>query len=122
GKSHLVRVLEYLWRDVELPDGSRARQLVSLPDDVKGHLVELSTVGKRQGGLWSAAGTLASGKSEAVRLAFLSVLFESAGLPEQYSRARFTIWAQQNDYLDAVRAAVEAEGRTYEKEVHDLYV
>jgi hypothetical protein len=122
GKSHLVRVLEYLWRDVELPGGDRARGLVTLPDDVRDHLTELSTAGKRLGGLWSAAGTLASGKSDAVRLAFLSVLFESAGLPEEYARARFTIWARENDYLDPLRAAIEAESRTFQKEIHDLYV
>jgi hypothetical protein len=122
GKSHLVRVLEYLWRDVEMPGGDRARDLVSPPDEIRDHLTELSTAGKRLGGLWSAAGTLASGKSDAVRLAFLSVLFESAGLPEEYARARFTIWARKNGYLDAVRAAVEAEGRTLDKEMHDLYV
>lgn len=69
GKSHLIRVLEYLWRDVELPGGERARQLVNLPDDIRDHLTELSTAGKRLGGLWSAAGLLASGKSDAVRLA-----------------------------------------------------
>src|SRR6266700_819585 len=91
GKSHLVRVLEYLWRDTNLPNGETARSVVNLPDDVSDHLTELSTAGKRLGGLWSAAGTLGSGKSEAVRLAFLSVLFESAGLPEQYPLARFII-------------------------------
>ena len=122
GKSHLVRVLEYLWRDVEMPGGDRVRDLVTLPDEIRDHLTELSTAGKRLGGLWSAAGTLASGKSDAVRLAFLSVLFESAGLPEEYARARFTIWAQENGYLDGVRAAVEAEGRALDKEIHDLYV
>jgi hypothetical protein len=122
GKSHLVRVLEYLWRDVQLPSGERARDLVTLPDEIRAHLTELSTAGRRFGGLWSAAGTLASGKSAAVRLAFLSVLFESAGLPAQYEHARFTIWAHANGYLDAVRAAVDAEGRTFEKEIHDLYV
>jgi hypothetical protein len=121
GKSHLVRVLEHLWRDVELPSGERARGLVTLTDEIRDHLRELSTAGKRLGGLWSAAGTLASGKSDAVRLAFLSILFESAGLPTQYEHARFTIWAHENGYLDAVRAAVEAEGRTFDKEVHDLY-
>jgi hypothetical protein len=57
-----------------------------------------------------------------VRLAFLSILFASAGLPTQYEHARFTIWARENGYLDAVRAAVEAEGRVLEKEIHDLYV
>src|SRR5688500_15403041 len=108
GKSHLVRVLEYLWRDTELPGGESARSLVTLPDDVRDHLTELSTVGKRSGGLWSAAGTLSSGKSDAVRLAFLSVLFESAGFPEQYPLARFMIWAQENGYLDALTAAVDA--------------
>jgi hypothetical protein len=122
GKSHLVRVLEHLWRDVHLPGRDRARDLVTLPDNVRDHLTELSTAGKRLGGLWSAAGTLASGKSDAVRLAFLSVLFDSAGLPEEYARARFTIWADENGYLNAVRAAVEADGRSFDKEIHDLYV
>src|SRR5919112_196964 len=77
-----------------------ARSLVTLPDEVNDHLTELSTAGKRLGGLWSAAGTLASGKSDAVRLAFLGILFESAGLPTQYEHARFTIWARENGYLD----------------------
>src|SRR3954451_5313259 len=122
GKSHLVRALEYLWRDMELPRGESARSLVTLPDEVKDHLTELSTAGKRLGGLWSAAGTLASGKSDAVRLAFLSVLFESAGLPEQYPLARFVIWARENAYLDEVTGAVEAAGKSLAKEVHDLYV
>lgn len=122
GKSHLVRVLEHLWRDVPLPGGDRARGLVTLPDETRDHLTELSNAGKRLGGLWSAAGTLAAGKSDAVRLAFLSVLFESAGLPEEYARARFTIWARDNGYLDGVRAAVEAEGRSFGRETHDLYV
>jgi hypothetical protein len=122
GKSHLVRVLEYLWRDVELPGGDRARELVKLPDDVRDHLTELSTAGKRLGGLWSAAGLLASGKSDAVRLAFLSVLFDSAGLPEEYPLARFTIWGQENGYLDKIRSAVKAESKSFDKEIHDLYV
>ena len=122
GKSHLVRVLEQLWRDLVLPGGDRARDLVTLPADVAAHLSELSNAGKRLGGLWSAAGTLAAGRSDAVRLAFLSVLFESAGLPADFSRARFTMWAAENGHLDAIRAAIEAAGRTYEKEIHDLYV
>jgi hypothetical protein len=122
GKSHLVRVLEYLWRDMKMPGGESARSLVTLPDDVRDHLTELSTAGKRLGGLWSAAGTLGSGKSDAVRLAFLSVLLESAGLPEQYPLARFIIWATESGYLEVVTRAVEAAGKSLDKEVYDLYV
>lgn len=122
GKSHLARVLEYLWLDVTMPSGKKARDLVTLPDEVKDHLTELSTAGKRLGGLWSAAGTLAAGKNDAVYLAFLSVLFGSAGLPEQYPLARFMIWAIENSYVDAVQSAVEAAGKTLDEEVHDLYV
>ena len=123
GKSHLVRVLEYLWRDVVLPGGGEsARSVVTLPDSVRDDLAELSTAAKRAGGLWSAAGTLGSGRSDAVRLAFLSVLLESADLPEQFPLARFMIWAKENGYLDSVTEAVTAAGKTLKKEVYDLYV
>ena len=73
GKSHLVRVLEYLWRDVEFADGARARSLVTLPPDIRAHLAEMSRLGRQEGGLWSAAGGLAAG-SGPVRLALLAVL------------------------------------------------
>lgn len=122
GKSHLCRVLEYLWRNVRLSSGETARSVVALPADIEAHFRELSTAGKRLGGLWSAAGTLGAGRSQAVRLAFLSVLFESAGLPQQYPLARFTIWAHDNGYLDRVKNAVEAGDKDFEHEVHDLYV
>ena len=111
GKSHLVRVLEYLWRDVEFPDGARARSLVTLPSDLNAHLVELSRLGSQEGGLWSAAGTLGAGAG-AVRLALLAVLFRGARLPEQYPAARLVIWLMQNGWYDAVDAAVEALGKT----------
>jgi hypothetical protein len=122
GKSHLCRVLEYLWREVELPNGQTARSLVDLPGGIKAHLRELSIAGKRFGGLWSAAGTLGAGKSQQVRLAFLSVLFDSAGLPEQYPLADFTIWARENGYFDSIEAALDAAGKTYQQEVHHLHV
>lgn len=122
GKSHLARVLEQLWRDLEFNNADRARDLVNLPADIKAQLVELSTAGKRQGGLWSAAGTLGAGKSNAVRLAFLSILFDSAGLPEDYSRAKFVLWAKSNGYLATLKAHVEQAGKSFDKEVNDLFV
>jgi len=122
GKSHLCRVLEYLWRDVKLPSGKSARQLVHLPNDIEAHLTELSTAGKRLGGLWSAAGTLGAGKSQAVRLAFLSVLFESAGLPHQLPLARFMLRQIELGQLDQLRSGVEARGKSFSRELSNLHV
>ncbi|MBW7885740.1 MAG: BREX system P-loop protein BrxC, partial [Caldilineaceae bacterium] len=122
GKSHLVRVLEYQWRDVVFPDGASARGITQLPDDINDLLKELTTIGKQHGGLWSAAGTLGAGAGKSVRLAMLGILFRSAGLPEQYAPARLVIWLRQNGYYDQVKAAVEAEGRDFFRELNNMYV
>ena len=50
GKSHLMRVLEYLWRDHTLPSGSSARDLATLTPEIQRHLVELSGEARRVGG------------------------------------------------------------------------
>lgn len=121
GKSHLVRVLEYLWRDVEFPDGARARSLATLPSDTNANLVELSRLGRQEGGLWAAAGTLGSGAGT-VRLALLAVLFRSADLPEQYPAARLVMWLKQNGWYDAVAAAVESRGKALSSELRNMYV
>jgi len=122
GKSHLVRVLEYLWRDVAFPDGARARGLATLPGEIDALLKELSTQARREGGLWSAAGTLGAGAGNSVRLALLAILLHSAGLPEQYAPARFVIWLQQRGYDDTVRATIEAEGESLDQELNNMYV
>lgn len=122
GKSHLVRTLEFLWRDVEFPDGARARGLVSLPDDIMAHFQELTIAGKREGGLWSAAGTLGAAAGESIRLALLAILFRSAGLPEQYPAARFVLWLKQNGYYEAVKNGVEAAQKSFEGELRNMYV
>ena len=51
GKSHFVRVLEYLWRDITFADGATARGLTSLPPEIGDLLRELSTAGRQRGGL-----------------------------------------------------------------------
>ena len=121
GKSHLVRVLEYLWRDVAFPDGARARSLVTLPSEIEANLVELTRLGRLEGGLWSAAGTIGSGVG-AIRLAILAVLFRSAGLPEQYPAAQLVIWLKCNGWYDDVAATVESQGRTFTRELRDMWV
>ncbi len=122
GKSHLVRVLEYLWRDVAFPDGVRARGLAHLPQDVAVALKELSNAARREGGLWSAAGTLGAGAGGSVRLALLAILLRSARLPEQYAPARFVIWLKQRGYYDRVCAALERMGESLEQELENMYV
>jgi hypothetical protein len=122
GKSHLVRVLEYLWRDVEFPDGARARSLVTLPTEIQDMLKELTTAGKRQGGLWSAAGTLSASAFGSVRLALLAIDFRSAGLPEDYAQACFVIWLHHNGYFQKVNDYIESKGFTLADELQNLYV
>jgi len=122
GKSHLCRVLEHLWQDITLPSGESARDIVELPTDIVAHFVELSTRGKQAGGLWAAAGTLTAGLASAPKLAFLSILFAAAGLPEQYSLARFVMWARKNGYVDALVQACADAGKDFGNELHDLHV
>jgi hypothetical protein len=122
GKSHLMRVLEYLWRDHQLPSGASARGLANLTPEIDRHLVELSGAAKRLGGLWSAAGTLGSGASGSARLALLAVVFDAAGLPQQYAPARLVIWLMNEGLYDNVRSAVEAAGKSFEHELRNLYV
>ena len=123
GKSHLAKMLRFLWTDYTFPeDGARARGLARLPDDVADLLTEVSTLGRRGHGLHAAAGTLGAGPGDSVRLALLGIVFKSAGLPEGFPQARFSLWLQKNGIHDSVRAAVEARGREFRRELNDLYV
>jgi hypothetical protein len=121
GKSHLVKVLEHLWVDTRFPDGSTARGIVKLPDEIEGYLRELSTEGTRGGGLWATAGTLGSGTREAPRLAFLGVVFSGAELPTAYHQAGFVLWLKQEGVWEAFVDALADEGRDL-GELHHLYV
>ena len=120
GKSHLVRVLEYLWRDVKFPDGALARSLVSLPKDIEAHLIELSRLGRQEGGLWSAAGSLTGTGS--VRLALLGLIFKGAKLPERHPAARLVIWLKQNRWYESVNENMEGRGRKLDNELRNMYV
>ncbi|MCF6289521.1 MAG: BREX system P-loop protein BrxC [Desulfobacterales bacterium] len=123
GKSHLAKMLHHLWIDYTFPeDGATARGLARLPEEVKDHLTEISTLGKRYNGLHAASGTLGAGAGDSVRLSLLGIVFRSAGLPESYPQARFCIWLRKNGLYDQVYAEVEAAGRDFRKELNDLYV
>ena len=123
GKSHLAKMLRFLWTDYTFPDdGATARGLARLPNDVLELLTEVSTLGRRGHGLHAAAGTLGAGAGDSVRLAVLGIVFKSAGLPESYPQARFCLWLKKNGFYDSVRDAVAAEGRDFRRELNDLYV
>lgn len=90
GKSHLAKVLRYLWTDFVFPGGDAARHIAELPQEVRDLLKELSTRGKQSGGLHSAGGTLKSG-NDSVRLRVLGIILESVELPPRYSEARLIL-------------------------------
>jgi len=122
GKSHLIKMLRYLWVDYVFPDGATARGLASLSSDVNDLLTELSTRGKQFGGLHAASGKLGAGAGNSIRLAVLAIIFPSAGLPKEYAQARFVIWLKQNGFYKTVRSHVEAAGKQFDQELRHLYV
>ena len=122
GKSHLVKMLRFLWADFRFPDGATARGIAHLSEEIETQLRELSTQGKRLGGLHAGGGKLGAGAGESVRLALLGIVFRSAGLPQDYAAARFVLFLKKNGFLDPVKNTVEKAGRRFESELNDLYV
>jgi len=122
GKSHLAKMLRTLWTDYQFADGATARSLAKLPTGVFEHLKELSTQGKRYGALHAAAGKLGAGAGDKVRLALLSIIFKSKGLPEQYNQAQFVLWMTREGLLVQVEAELQAAGRSLAQELPHMYV
>ena len=125
GKSHLLKMLAHLWVNTTFADGQTARGLVGdrLPSGVRHALREIDTGARKIGHEpVAAAGSLLGGNVDHVRLSVLSILLRSRGLPEQYPQARFCFWLRDEGLLDQVRESVVAQGRTWERELNNLYV
>jgi hypothetical protein len=123
GKSHLLKMLCHLWVDTPFPDGAGARSLVKdMPEELEAAFKELDTLGRRTGGLHAISGTLPSGANESVRLTVLGMVFRSKGLPEKFAQASFCLYLKNNGFYDQVKAAVEAKGKDFFRELNDLYV
>ena len=128
GKSHLAKMLRTLWTNQTLNDGSHARSVADLPQDIKALFDELTTQSLSNGGLHAASGTLGAGAGDKVRLAFLGIIFKSAGLPEQYHLARFVMWLKSEGVFDKVKSFVESKAKakegidTWTKELKNLHV
>ena len=121
GKSHLAKMLRTLWVDFTFSDGISARNIAKLPTEIRDHFINISTQGKRYGGLHAASGTIGAG-TENVYLALLGIVFKSAGLPEQYHLARFVMWLKAEGYYEQVKQAVENSGKSFYKELSHLYM
>lgn len=120
GKSHMVKVLRYLWMDHAFGDGNSARSLVDLPKDVLELLKELSTRGKQGAGLHAAGGTLKAGVGD-VRLRVLSIILQSVGLPEKLSVARLMMDLREEGKLEQVKAAIAKANKKPEEEFDRMY-
>lgn len=120
GKSHLVKVLRYLWEDYKFSDGATARSVVRMPQDITDLLTELSTRSKGCGGLRAAAGTLGAGSMDNVRLAFIQLVLRAVGLPENLAQANFILWLRASGFEAKVETALKKQNRELNKEVLSL--
>lgn len=120
GKSHLAKVLRYLWINFEFDDGNTARSIAHLPNEITDLLTEISTLGTRHNGLHMAGGTLKAGIGS-VRLRVLSLFFKSVGLPEQYPFGKFLLHLKRDGKLEQFRKAIEDQGKDVDRELSRLY-
>ena len=120
GKSHLAKVLRYLWINFDFPDGVTARTLAHLPEEITDLLTEISTLGKRHDGLHMAGGTLKAGAGS-VRLRTMGLFFKSVGLPEGYPYAKFLIHLKRDGKLDVFKKAIEDQGKKFDQELVRIY-
>jgi hypothetical protein len=120
GKSHLAKVLRYLWINFAFPDGITAQSLAHLPNEITDLLTEISTLGKRHAGLHMAGGTLKAGTGN-VRMRVMSLFFKSVGLPAGYPYAKFLIHLKRDGKFADFKKAIEDNGKDFDKEVGRLY-
>ena len=120
GKSHLVKMLRYLWEDHHFTDGATARSLAKLPAEITDLLTELSNRSKPLGGLRAAAGTLGAGSMDNVRLAFVQLVLRSAGLPEDLAHAKFILWLRSSGLETPVTKALKKTNCDLFEEIANL--
>jgi hypothetical protein len=121
GKSHLVKMLGYLWEDFQFPSGETARTIRSLPQDIYELLVELDRQQKKNGRL-AVSGTLKDFPSADIRYSFLQLFLNALGFPPMLHHFKFIYWAKQEGIHDELKLLVEAKGRNFKKEYENLFV
>ncbi|MFH0735725.1 MAG: BREX system P-loop protein BrxC [bacterium] len=121
GKSHLVKILGYLWEDFVFPNGDTARTLKPLPTDIKDLMVELDRKQKLIGKL-TVSGTLKDFPSADIRYSFLQLFLNALDLPPQYHHFKFVYWAKQEGVYDDLKTIIETQGKDFRKEYENLFV
>ncbi len=122
GKSHLVKMLGYLWEDFTFPNGDKAKKIKTLPQDISDLFLELERKQKINGKL-TVSGTLKDFPSTDIRYSFLKLFLNALGLPQEYHHFNFVKWARQEGFYDQLKAKVEADGKDFQKEYEShLYV
>ena len=121
GKSHLVKMLGYLWEDFNFPNGDTAKKIKALPQDVNDLFIELERKQNVNGKL-SVSGTLKDFPSADIRYSFLQLFLNELGLPQQYHHFKFIYWAKQEGIHDQLKTIVEAQGKDFKKEYENLFV
>src|ERR1041385_8936397 len=123
GKSHLLKMLGYLWSNEPFSDGMSPRALVEeMPESVRAALRELDSEAARAGGLFAAGGPMPSGQLERPRHSVLAIVLRAAGLPADYGKAAFYLWLEDKGIVDKVKKAIYAAGNTFEEEIEKLYM
>jgi hypothetical protein len=122
GKSHLVKVLRYLWTNEPLADGRTPRDIAHLPSEIRDLLKELDTVGKRAGGLFAAAGVMAAAPADQLPKSILSIIYEALALPSDKTTADFVRWLRRKGLEAKVKADIEAAGFNFDDEIADFRV
>ena len=122
GKSHLVKVLEQLWRNETFADGANARGLVRTTQQVDDHLRELDVLARRNGAAnFAAAGNLLTLPKD-INEAFLHIVLRGAGLPVDIAAARCILWMEAEGIHDSVKEWVLDEGHDWDLVLDNMYV
>jgi len=122
GKSHLVKMLRYLWEDFKFADGASARSIVNLPQEIQDLLIELTNRSRRYGGTVAIAGTLGAGHVDNVRLAFMQLVFRAVALPENYAASSFALWLREKGLWESVESFLLERKLNPAREVRNFYV
>lgn len=121
GKSHLVKMLAYLWQDYHFSSGETARTIKQLPEDINDLFIELERKQKIQNKL-AIVGTLKDFPSADIRYSFLQLILSALDLPPQFHHFKFVYWAKQEGIYDDLKAIIEAQGKDFRKEYENLFV